>query len=62
MVFGLTDGDLWYIPHRGAYEYGGYGVDLWTIGRSPLQVPIGFGERLLKIWLEMMYEEAEEAR
>ncbi|MHC4405070.1 MAG: hypothetical protein ACYTG0_35935 [Planctomycetota bacterium] len=62
MVFGLTDGNLWYIPHREAYENGGYGVSFGPNGPlddSYREQQAGLGERLLEAWLEMMYEQAE---
>jgi neutral ceramidase len=57
-VFGLTDGALGYIPHREAYEFGGYGCALHTGTESRrTQVPIGFGETLLDTWLDMLHSE-----
>ena len=61
MVFGLVDGSVGYIPHGGAYQYGGYGVEMFTGEKDSRRtlVPEGFGEQILEAWLDMMYEAAE---
>ena len=59
MVLGLTGGSVGYIPPRGAYSHGGYGVDLQPASRLGIgakQVPMGFAERIWESWLEMTYQ------
>jgi neutral ceramidase len=50
VVVGYAAGWVGYIPNRNAYEYGGYGVQLYTIDPpefSRTSVMPGFGERLV---------------
>jgi len=59
LILGLTGGAVGYIPHSEAYQYGGYGVDLISLGTRKLrikQVPMGFGEKVWEAWLEMTYQ------
>ena len=59
MILGLTGGTVAYIPHKEAYQYGGYGVDALDNHAQRLgmkQVPMGFAERVWETWLEMIKE------
>ena len=59
MILGLTGGFVGYIPPREAYSHGGYGVDAYTPIRlkiNPIQVPMGFAEKVWETWLEMAYQ------
>ena len=59
MILGLTGGFVGYIPPREAYSHGGYGVDAYTPIRlkiNPIQVPMGFAEKVWETWLEMTYQ------
>ena len=59
MILGLTGGMVAYIPHKEAYQYGGYGVDTMDNPAQRLgmkQVPMGFAERVWETWLEMIQD------
>jgi hypothetical protein len=51
VVVGYAAGRIGYVANRNAYEYGGYGVELYTIDPpafSRTSVMPGFGERLVE--------------
>ena len=60
IVAAYSHGWVGYIPHRNAYEFGGYGAEAYTKGdgtfKNTTGVPVGTGEVLIEKTLELIEE------